>query len=99
MEYYKESSEDFKAFLEQCKRAMNKCKLAFGSVKCDEWSGLYGNNGYDKNGNFTNIHEANSQESMTVWQGLNKYGTYQYNCEFYAIDFDFGRVVYTEMKE
>ena len=98
MLYHKESSEDFKAFLEQCKRAMNKCKLAFGSVKCDEWSGRYGNNGYDSTGNFSSFTDSIGKE-LTVWQGLKKYGSYQYNCKFYAIDFDFGRVVYLEMKE
>ena len=99
MEYYKESSEDFKSFLGQCKRAMDKCLLAFGSVKQEQWSALYGNNGYDQSGNFPSFKESRKHGIMEVWEGLKKYGTYQFNCNGIAIDFDFGRVVYAEIKD
>jgi len=99
MEYYRESKESFEAFLAQCKRAMDKCGFAFGSVKSEQWSALYGNNGYDNHQNFTKFAEVTVTENMKkmeVWEGLKKFGSYQFNYPSMAIDFDFGRVVYAE---
>ena len=83
IEYYRDSKEDFNAFLRQCKYALKKCGLHFDSVNSDWLSGRYDE--YDA-------------ESLTVWEGLKQYGNYSYNCDGIAIDFEYDNHVYCEVK-
>lgn len=59
IEYYQLSKENFNAFLQQCRRAMDKIFGYHMSVKFDEWSKIV----KDEEGN-----------EITAWEFLKKYG-------------------------
>jgi len=90
---HNQSVSDFKGFLEQCKRAINKLYGYKVSTKCDFWSTWDTEKAsihYFK-GNYAEQEKA---RKMTYWEFLKQYGYLSIQDGVHCIDFDFDGVVF-----
>jgi len=94
---YHQLSETFsdKVFLNQCESALLKCGLIYekNNFKEEWWSGKFSDDGFSSYGN------KHYDENLTVYEGLKKYGYYNYNSHPVAISFQKGLFVYCAVKK
>ena len=89
------ASNKLSIFINQCDAALYRCNLVSEkkSFRSDWWSSQYNDSGVFKN-ELQNL----SSPGLTVYAGLKKYGSYQYNESGVAIDFRIGECVYVDVR-